>query len=152
MSNKLPFFLRKYWRVIIFAVVLGVIIYILSPDLLTAIIIQAIVVVLGLFFEYFIIRPKVKNSDLEPLQPAVVTAKIPHTDSLSGQVNISYSFQDEFHEVFYPKPFKRPPYLVINGILGDITLTEQHEDRFKFKARCSSGPIRWKAEGEFQEE
>jgi len=80
---------------------------------------------------------EVPQNDLGQLDiSAVVT--------LTGEVTV-HSTREEVYEVFYSRPFLRPPNLAVYS--PDLVIVEQRADGFKMRGRSFQQRIKWKAEG-----
>ena len=71
--------------------------------------------------------------------------------NLSGEIQVN-SLTDKIYEVFYIKPYVRPPSLKIrhrSGSAGSYEIIEQRSNGFKIKGHDIYNQIFWKAKGEF---
>jgi hypothetical protein len=56
----------------------------------------------------------------------------------------------EAHDIFYPRPFARPPNLTVGISSGDLVVVEQRADGFKVRVNRIVPPISnypWRARG-----
>lgn len=67
---------------------------------------------------------------------------------LFGDIQVDSS-KDKPYEVFYNKPYARPPSLIIRQKAGSYEIIEQRSDGFKIHGHDIYNHIWWKAEGEF---
>jgi len=69
---------------------------------------------------------------------------------LSGQIHVDSS-TDKIYEVFYERPYIRPPSLKIwqKGVSTHCEIIEQRTDGFKIKGRDFYKLVNWEAKGEF---
>lgn len=67
---------------------------------------------------------------------------------LLGEIQVD-SNMDRIYEVFYTKPYIRPPSLKIRQRAGSYEFVEQRSDGFKIKGHDIYSRIWWKAKGEF---
>lgn len=67
---------------------------------------------------------------------------------LFGEIQVD-STKDKNYEVFYNKPYSRPPSLVIRQRSGSYEIIEQRTDGFKIQGHDIYNRIYWRADGEF---
>lgn len=65
-----------------------------------------------------------------------------------GEISVDAS-KDKIYEVFYTKPYTRPPSLKIRQWSGSYEIIEQRSDGFKINGHDLRHRIYWKAKGEF---
>jgi hypothetical protein len=69
---------------------------------------------------------------------------------LSGEIHVDSS-RDRIYEVFYEKPYSRPPSLKLwqKSVTTSCEIVEQRSDGFKIKGHDLYNLVKWEAKGEF---